>query len=761
MSSSHTDRASATRGSTVIPILVGLLALAPFLPLIAPDDRVIPDGPYCDYGSYQLPVREFARSEFRNRRFPLWIPHLAGGLPLHAGQQAALCDPLLSPLLLVYSANRAIRLSLFLHLALGYVGMVWLARALGRSAWAASFAGLVATQSAFVAAHLMAGHVNLVLASGLAPWFFLCLVRLLQSPGSQAAAALAVVTALLALTGHPQLPYGIVLFGGFWWCGSLLGGDGRRHPGRCLAWTAVAGGLAVLMAAVQWLPFLELLGSNSSTAGRGRLDFAGTYALDGFDLVRLLSPHLLGNPGAGIPEFEPLSFLHEKTAYVGLATLALAAFAVTRQSADRRDAGFAALVVLGVVIALGPETPALGILGQIIPGLLYFRCPGRILGVAMLFAILLATKGMDAVVERRPMATGRRLALVVGGAWLVANLVVLLVLRRADAIDPASYRLFFESFLQSDVLASVVMAGDVCVGLWIAWRCADRRPALGSGLLVVVTAIDLYVFNVSTVRLTEDLSTRGIPAALRDTSAVRYVERPAGEPFSAARLRYGRSVPWAIASGQSVIGTNEGGVLPRSTEQLFRAIELHPAIALSASACDFDCIVASGACEPRPALARARFVRGEESHRLAIPLETLEAADLQAMHPPDRGVPVQIVSESPQRVELELTTAAPGHVVLADTFFPGWIAKVNGRVATIAPAHDVFRSVAVEAGTSRVVFEYAPASFRWGVILSLGGLAVVLGIGLSGTIHRRLVRAPRPGRASLQATSSSSSSASA
>src|SRR5438132_1149899 len=103
-----------------IPFLTGLLCLAAFVPLVLPDDRVL-DTP--DYYGYQLPTREFVRQELLAGRFPLWIPTIGNGLPLHAGQQASLCYPLLTPLLVVLPANNALRVAVFLHLLLAFAGL--------------------------------------------------------------------------------------------------------------------------------------------------------------------------------------------------------------------------------------------------------------------------------------------------------------------------------------------------------------------------------------------------------------------------------------------------------------------------------------------------------------------------------------------------------------------------------------------------------------------------------------------------------------
>ena len=73
---------------------------------------------------------------------------------------------------------------------------------------------------------------------------------------------------------------------------------------------------------------------------------------------------------------------------------------------------------------------------------------------------------------------------------------------------------------------------------------------------------------------------------------------------------------------------------------------------------------------------------------------------------------------------MRVHAACPGLLVLSDTFYPGWEARVNRHAAAIHPTDGLFRGVAVPAGTSTVTVRYRPESFRLGVLLALAGLGV-------------------------------------
>jgi hypothetical protein len=77
------------------------------------------------------------------------------------------------------------------------------------------------------------------------------------------------------------------------------------------------------------------------------------------------------------------------------------------------------------------------------------------------------------------------------------------------------------------------------------------------------------------------------------------------------------------------------------------------------------------------------------------------------------GIPgvASIESSRPGRIEVVATSTSGGLLVLHDTYYPGWLAEVDGRPASILRACVLFRGVEVPAGTHRVTFRFAPFSF--------------------------------------------------
>ncbi len=90
--------------------------------------------------------------------------------------------------------------------------------------------------------------------------------------------------------------------------------------------------------------------------------------------------------------------------------------------------------------------------------------------------------------------------------------------------------------------------------------------------------------------------------------------------------------------------------------------------------------------------------------------------------------PVVIRELGFDRVVLEAELSAPGHVVLLESYDPGWQAAVDGRAVPVERANIAFRAVAVPAGRHSVVFQYRPRAVLLGALLSLG---TALGVSLA------------------------------
>ncbi|MFI5265592.1 MAG: YfhO family protein, partial [Candidatus Levyibacteriota bacterium] len=88
----------------------------------------------------------------------------------------------------------------------------------------------------------------------------------------------------------------------------------------------------------------------------------------------------------------------------------------------------------------------------------------------------------------------------------------------------------------------------------------------------------------------------------------------------------------------------------------------------------------------------------------------------------------EITKYLPNTVQIRTHSDKESFLVLTDAFYPGWTAQVDGKPAPIYRTDFAFRGVAVPKGAHRIDFDYAPASFRYGIyvaIIGLVGMAVL------------------------------------
>lgn len=91
-----------------------------------------------------------------------------------------------------------------------------------------------------------------------------------------------------------------------------------------------------------------------------------------------------------------------------------------------------------------------------------------------------------------------------------------------------------------------------------------------------------------------------------------------------------------------------------------------------------------------------------------------------------------ILRHEPNRVEVATEATVPTVLVLAENYYPGWQAHVDGRRVKTMRVNYNQRCVALSAGRHRVMFGYQPRSVQAGMMISLVTLVSLLGWAAAG-----------------------------
>ncbi|MEA2586008.1 MAG: hypothetical protein QOF33_4093 [Thermomicrobiales bacterium] len=91
----------------------------------------------------------------------------------------------------------------------------------------------------------------------------------------------------------------------------------------------------------------------------------------------------------------------------------------------------------------------------------------------------------------------------------------------------------------------------------------------------------------------------------------------------------------------------------------------------------------------------------------------------------------RVVDHAPERIELRVSTAAAGLLVLSEVSYPGWDVFVDGEPAESYVVDHLFRGVAIAPGEHTVEWRYESDSTTLGLAITL---ATIAGLGAAGAV---------------------------
>ncbi len=665
-----------------------------------------------DLGAFHLPVRAFYGQQLARHEPFDWMPQLFCGFYLTGEGQAGTYHPWHYLLYRLLPLDHAWPLEVLSSYPWMFVGCWFLLRRrLGRPE-AAAFGALAFTFASFNLLHFV--HPNAIAIVAHVPWLLWAIDLALTAPDTRwrggALVAIALLTGSQVLLGYPQYVWFSLLAEGVW---ALM----LRAGWRNLFWLASAKALGLVLGAVQILPTIEAL---SSAARRSAgTDFANFGALHSVNLVQLVSPYFFPELAVGITP-------HEAGMYLGVVPLTLLVWLRGSGAAWQRVRGANLLAVLGIValvLAFGPAGQ-LYRLQQFLPLVNSFRCPCRYLVLFQFVAAILAAAAFGQLAsqcrrgEKTPWRELRGLALLLAVTLLVTV---------------AGFALRGHPFIASRRLM-LLGAGLISVAvLLVALAARGKRWALP--ILVVFTVADLgfYGLNYAVLSHTETMARYvKLPRVPPD----KPVHRMASDllPFGAPGPRTGNHmllVGWSRVDGYA--GLEPARKLNYQQLAALRVADVRwvhrsPTTEKIPGLASYD---AHWLTVPNPLpyvrLASAAVASRDPAADLPnIPLETTVLVEQPIVLPLGAAGTAHLTEGRPGRLLLEVDAPAERLLAVAESYHPGWRAAVDGRPVEVLRVNGDFQGCLVPAGRHCVELQFRPESLRWGSILSLVGLGVVL-----------------------------------
>jgi hypothetical protein len=420
----------------------------------------------------------------------------------------------------------------------------------------------------------------------------------------------------------------------------------------------------------------------------------------------------------------------EWVVYTGLTCLALAAIALVWPISERWF--WCGAVIAGWVLALGDATPIYPLLAKVIPGMSLVRVPARMLLYSSLGASVLVGLGLDRLLEGALSASLRRRAILVVSVLAVVTGTVNIVLAGLGG----------ESRIVPPVAAGATL-GLALVTL-IGVSASLSRPAYGLPLKLgwlVLLVVDLAAFSHPRLAVTTAQE-----AADQDAAVIAYLVPRASEsrvlslgfvipPASAVRsgLRLAEGIhPLPLRSYWERMAATLG-FDPKSYSVTLPPIPTEDSLGAWTPRIDAEELgilnigwvvspfpLSSGDLKLEQILD-GRWIYSNPRVRPRAWVQT----DLTWGGEPRSTARVE--AERPG--ELAIAATGPGHLVLAETNYPGWGVAVDGRPAAIEDTGGLWRAVSLPPGPHRVHFHFQSDRVVMGATLTLLACLSLLVVG--------------------------------
>ena len=766
------------------PLLFLFLAVCWFAGDMIWDDKL----PFFrDLGPYFYPRRFSVAQSFHAGELPLWERHSAMGFPLLADfQSAAFYLP--HALLAITPFFTALRMLFVFHYAIAALGAYKLCRNWEYPPTLAIVGALCFTLGGTLVS--LTNLLNHFQAAVWLPWVILCGERAARTGSWRTFVGLVAVLLLQFLSGSPEI-YAMTLALVFIDL-IRLRADPAAPLKRALLIFVAANLVVTALSMVQLLPTIELIGESRTRRAMSLVE-AAAWSLRPVELINLFFPDkrielALARPLR--PFFtDDVPFLASH--YLGV--LALFGIVCWTWYAPRREKlAITSMLALSLLLALGDYTPIYPLLLRYIPVFNLFRFPEKFFFLTYALLLFIALRGAREAF--RP--TGGNAGVLIAGSivLLFASFYAAFRLNTAPLTGFISWTrgsLTFSALeIATLVLTRLEMQIALSFGLFIVIagkRFGFLRDSLFSVLMIVFVLVDLGSVHRPMQLLVKPDFIKKSSLILPEPPAehARLFYKPAGDNLHPSRFFFTKAATFSEFNSMvfdnllpdtgifygfdSMQEIDALGRWPYTTFLLV-ANELPPeGLYRLLGALNVEYVVSFFPLETHGIVLERQFPR-LSSWLYRIPSVTPRAyivnrasVDLNRFSilkrlasgefkPLEEAILEHAVELTPaatfhgavnieryqdQTIALRASLNAPGVLVLADSFYPGWRVYVDGKEQEILRANLFFRGVQLTAGEHRVEFRYEPGSFTIGAMISLVSLVVVVAVSLVMTLKNR------------------------
>jgi hypothetical protein len=698
----------------------------------------------------------------RQGEAPVWTSSLCSGLPL-AGSAA---DPIGLAAFTLFRPAVALDLFVIVLLLVAAHGSYGLARRFGADRTGAVLAGLAFAGSGYIACQLK--HLSIVSTVVWLPVGLTLIDRALapgvtNPPGkggrALVMAAFGLVFAQQVLSGFPQSAYICALVYGSFALFRTIGdrGGGGALTARIvrLAGIGVATMLGAAAGAVVLLP-LSALGAVSDRAEVLGYDWSTRLAYWPSNVLTFLMPYINGDISNNTYIGPP--FFWEDYGYIGILAFLLAVYGGIRERRRPVVIFSIALTIAAYLCVLGGATPFFRIVYELVPGMKMFRFPTRFLIVVELGLAVLAAVGLTRLrqdlTRRWPHPSGaprliaiaicagtaldlfihqpRQNPMVPAAQWMAAPPAVDVV--KGDSSQPRTFTprqrdLHRRAFQLAHGWSNVepyfeirdVLQPNTGGGFWNT-PSADCYAGIAARWYVDVWGDHNRETSLVSLLAALDFENR----VLRVHPALPKIMKTYGvsHVLSPYPQQQGAALPLVRQAGNAYVYRIDGAARVRVVGAARHVTsDQDTARRLLDAAFDPD-----------------REILLYDAPASVRPVTDDSAAAAASMVPATAA----IVRENTREVVIDATAPDDAFLLLADTFYPGWTAHVDGAATPIYRANHSVRGIQLPKGRHEVRFTYEAPGFALGLQITVVATALLLiWMGVAAYVAWRSGRATR------------------
>jgi hypothetical protein len=686
----------------------------------------------CDYQLMHQFYKFYLGASIRAGDLPLWNPYVSLGRPFLADMETASLYPP-NWVFIVLPEIPALFLFLVFHFWLAGFYFIKLMRD-----WVVPHDAAVALAVAWLASGPFLGQLEgggLGYFCGMAYWplFFHLAECLRTSPHLRYWVALVLGASGCFLSGHPQCFWITAMGLGLYLLGTCLGQPWRQNIRRglvCLGTLASAFLFALVLCAAQLLPMVDLAlqGNRASSS----LQFSALGSVNWGTLTTLFISQPIRSNQTWCDSNLHLGVICTLAGLLGL-----------MQWRDARVRGLWLMGGIGFMLALGQQTPLFAMAFHVLPGMEFFRMPERWAGLLPWAFVLAAgiawADEKQALIKIAPML----IVLMIGIAWvllgenkfnysalIIAGLLACLALAALRAASRGGAEI---AVIDCRMLLVLLVANSLAAAahMWAYYQRYIHESHVAE-IAEILHGKNLYPANGVPPRLFAPVANSGMKYGFSSVAA--YGSLTSMRVW--AYLNAGTGLPVDFLQNTCLsYEAYHAGPFP------FPGMNIAAGLIYGTSKISFN---------PQPGQRAWLTYAWEQTPDWAAALQRMtgdhvDPAKLALLEAPAVGPTAAVVNSSHGEVvidafhrnsiELHVHSSSPALLIMAEAWYPGWRATVNGMPVEVLPANVWMRAVRVPAGESRVEMHYVEPGLVLGAAISLGALLMLAAIGWR--LHQR------------------------